>query len=156
MQPLTIRKEIDIDAPIDRVWWFVGTQEGNLARHRAESVPNRWEYQDELLEERVGGRYELRGVFEGKPFHIVGQVVAYDPPRLLALTWREQDWPADTLVTFRLTEEAGRTRLTVIHSGFENLPPEYRHRAFEEYEAGRQRGFEALQALLSRSSSQVR
>ena len=60
--------------------------------------------------------------YEGEPFRIVGQVAAYDPPRLLALTWREEGWPVDTLVTFRLTEDYGRTRLTVIHSGFENLP----------------------------------
>jgi uncharacterized protein YndB with AHSA1/START domain len=148
--PIHIRKEIDLDASIDRVWWYVGTQEGSLRRHAAERVPGETEYQSEVLEPRVGGRYELRGIFQGRPFLIHGQVVAYDPPHGLALTWREEGWPVDTLVTFRLTATApGKTRLVVIHNGFEHLPPEIRERAVREYEQGRQRGLEAVHRLLA-------
>lgn len=149
-RPLFVRKEIEITAPIGRVWHFVGTQEGSLARHRAESVPRRFEYRDEILEERVGGRYELSGIYEGTPFRISGRVLAYDPPHLLALSWREDGWPVDTLVRFRLAESDGRTHVTVVHNGFEHLPTEYRERAQREYETGRQRGLELLKALLER------
>ncbi len=147
-RPLHIRKEIEIGAPIERVWHFVGTQEGSLARHRGEGVPGRVEYETETLEARVGGRYELRGVYEGASFRIVGEVLAYDPPQLLALSWREEQWPVETLVRFRLKEDAGRTHLTVIHNGFEHLPVEYRERALKEYEAGRKRGLDVLKDVL--------
>jgi uncharacterized protein YndB with AHSA1/START domain len=146
--PLYVRQEIEIDAPIERVWHFVGTQEGSLKRHQLERVPGRTDYQAETLEARVGGRYELRGVYEGTPFRIVGEVLAYDPPHLLALSWREEQWPVETLVRFRLQEAGGRTYLTVIHNGFEHLPSEYREKTLKEYEAGRKRGLDVLKALL--------
>lgn len=150
---LAIVKSIEVHAPAERVWWFVGTQEGNRVRHRAESTPAH-SYTGELLEERPGGRYELRGLYEGAPFRVVGQVLRYEPPRLLVMTWREafddgSGWPADTLVTVRLAEYFGRTRLTVIHSGFERLPAEHRGETFKGYEIGRQRGIEVLRALSS-------
>jgi len=147
-RPLHIRKEIAIRAPIERVWHFVGTQEGSLARHQAERRPGHVDYQAETLEARVGGRYELRGVYEGTPFRILGEVLAYDPPQLLALSWREEQWSIETLVRFRLHEDAGYTHLTVIHNGFEHLPSESRERILKEYEAGRKRGLDVLKALL--------
>jgi uncharacterized protein YndB with AHSA1/START domain len=148
--PISIRKEIELDAAIDTVWRYVGTEEGSRRRHAVESIPGSIEYHDEVLEATVGGRYELRGAFHGRSFQIHGRVVAYDPPRLLAMTWREADWPVDTLVTFRLTEAAGgKTTLVVIHAGFEHLPPESRGRTAREYDVGRQRGLEALGRLLA-------
>lgn len=157
---LSIVKSIEVDAPAERVWWFIGTQEGNRARHRAEST-DAHEYADELLEEHVDGRYELRGTYEGAPFRIVGRVLRYEPSRLLAMTWREiaedgSGWPVDTLVTFRIAEYFGRTRLTVIHSGFEKLPAERRERAFKSYEIGRQRGIAVLQSLLASAQRDAR
>jgi len=146
-RPLYVRKEIEIDAPVDRVWEFIGTQQGSLRRHQAENVPGQVGYAAETLEERVGGRYEIRGIFHGEPFRISGEVLAYDPPRVLALSWREEGWPVDTLVRFRLTDLGGRTRVVVVHNGFEHLPAELRDRAMREYETGRQRGLEVLRAL---------
>jgi hypothetical protein len=71
-----------------------------------------------------------------------------DPPQVLALSWREDHWSVDTFVRFRLAAVGGRTRLTVIHHGFEHLPVQMRQKAVKEYEAGRKRGIEVLRALL--------
>lgn len=128
----TILKEIEIDAPAERVWPFVATREG---------LEQWWRMTNVLaLELRVGGRFGIRVQLD-KTYHIVGQVVAYDPPRKFAVTWREQEgdfapWPADTLVTFTLNEHDGRTRITVEHSGFEQLPEETRERLFQAYQRG--------------------
>lgn len=133
--------------PIERVWWYVATQEGNRTRHKVGSTAD-IRYGEETLEEHEGGRYELRGVHQGQPFRVTGRVLAYDPPRRLVLSWREDGWPAETVVTFSLTERTGRTRVAVIHSGFENLPPEARDGARESYAMGRERSMETLRRLL--------
>lgn len=148
--PVTIRREIVIEASIEHVWPFVGTQAGWLKVLQSEHPDKR--VHTLILEGRVGGRFESRGVFEGKPFRIVGAVLAYEPPRRLVLTWREEMddgslWPADTIVEETLTEEGGRTRITVVHSGFERLPLAYRERVFKSYVTGWERGMTARRAL---------
>lgn|GEM_PF-2500106 len=154
--PISVRKEIDPDAAISRVWWYVASQEGSLRRHAAENRPGIVEYHSEVLEPRVGGRYELSGLFYGQAFQITGRVVAWDPPHLLALTWREAYWSVDTLVTFRLVEvSAEKTRLIVIHNGFEHLPREIRDREAKEYDEGRRRGLEVLVRLLASREGSV-
>jgi uncharacterized protein YndB with AHSA1/START domain len=58
-------------------------------------------------------------------FHCEGEVLEYDPPRLLAYTWIA-NWHDDaacrTAVRWELTPKAGGTRLKVTHSGLATLP----------------------------------
>ncbi|HEY1271578.1 MAG TPA: SRPBCC domain-containing protein [Terriglobales bacterium] len=78
------------------------------------------------LDPRKGGRWSystrqatinVNGVTR---FQCEGEVVEFDPPRLLAYTWIS-NWHADknraTLVRWELSAEAGGTRLKVTHSG---------------------------------------
>lgn len=63
MTPMTVRKQIEIDAPAERVWPFVATREGGL----------RWlcnvaEVHELVLEPRVGGRFEERMVVRGREY----------------------------------------------------------------------------------------
>ncbi len=59
-------------------------------------------------------------------FHCDGEVVEYDPPRILAYTWIA-NWHDDksrrTVVRWELTPDAKGTRIKVTHSGLaqENL-----------------------------------
>jgi len=149
--PLTVRREIVIESSAQRVWPFVGTKEGWLkvlqTEHPDKSV------HDLLLEERVGGRFQYQGSFEGRVFRIVGEVLAYEPPGRLVLTWREESddgtsWPAETIVEETLTEEGDRTRVTVVHLGFERLPLEHRQRIFESYVMGWEQGLAARRRLV--------
>jgi uncharacterized protein YndB with AHSA1/START domain len=81
------------------------------------------------LEPRRGGKWtydttstrlSINGVSK---FHCEGEIIEYDPPRLLAYTWIA-NWHDDksrrTTVRYELTAEDGGTRLRVSHSGLAN------------------------------------
>jgi uncharacterized protein YndB with AHSA1/START domain len=70
-----------------------------------------------VLEGRVGGRfYERRP--DGTEYQI-GKVTAYQPPSLVAFTWRAPSWDVDTQVEIRFLAEGGGTRVELEHSGWE-------------------------------------
>lgn len=67
-----------------------------------------------------------------------------EPERLFALRWHpaavdpKLDYSAEatTLVEFRLDDEDGGTRLTIVESGFDALPPGRRDEAFRMNDGG--------------------
>jgi len=66
-----------------------------------------------------------------------------EPERLFSYRWHPNPVGKDdfskeptTLVEFRLSEVPGGTRLTVIESGFDKLPPERRADSFRSNDAG--------------------
>jgi uncharacterized protein YndB with AHSA1/START domain len=67
------------------------------------------------IEPQVGGRYDYG--WGGGPL----KVLAIDRPNLLSISWDEGDGSAsgvETVVTWRLAESGGRTRVTLTHTGF--------------------------------------
>lgn len=138
-----------IEAPVERVWPFVGTQEGLRQWFAAGHL---------ALEGRVNGHYEMRGVTpDGASFHMIGRVVTFDPPRKIEMTQRQELrdgslWPEDSLISATLRDEGGRTRVTVVHSGFERLPADYRERTFEAYGKGWDDVMSRLRTLVAGSS----
>jgi uncharacterized protein YndB with AHSA1/START domain len=72
------------------------------------------------------------------------QIVRMDPERLFSYRWHPYaiepnvDYAAEptTLVEFRLDETPDGTRLTVVESGFDRLPPGRRAEAFRMNEGG--------------------
>lgn len=144
MEKMTIHQEVTIDTPTAQVWPFVGTQAGLSA----------WWGATVTVEEWVGGRYEERGAHGTFSYHLVGRVIAYEPPRLFAYTMRERlpdgvEWPVDTTVSITLTESVGQTTVTLVHSGFENLPVEYRERKLTGFARGWQRELAQLPAIVA-------
>ena len=83
------------------------------------------------LEPKRGGRwrYDTRqsklNVNGVTKFHCEGEVLEYDPPRLLAYTWIA-NWHEDkaqrTVVRWKLTPKGAGTQLKVTHSGLAKLP----------------------------------
>jgi uncharacterized protein YndB with AHSA1/START domain len=83
------------------------------------------------MEPRKGGRWryaskqselKVNGVTK---FHCDGEVVEYDPPRVLAYTWiaNWHDRPAQpTVVRWELAASKGGTLVRVTHSGLAELP----------------------------------
>jgi uncharacterized protein YndB with AHSA1/START domain len=152
MDAFTIHKQIDIDAPIERVWGFVGTQVGS----------QKWRLPDRVtFEERVGGRFEEH-VATGRAttFRLVGRVVTYEPPHRIEMTARKENedgsgWPAETLISITVIERPGGARVTVTHSGFERLPPEDRDAEVRTYEGGWERMVRRLATIAPPLESKV-
>lgn len=126
--PPLIRQTTWIKASPSKVWPYVASQEGL----------RRW----------LSGNIEFEPVI-GAPVAFFehggglrGRVVALEPERRLAFTWTELDapgWqqdPGPTLLTITLSPEAGGTRVTLTHSGFENLPEAIWLSQFGSYQRG--------------------
>jgi uncharacterized protein YndB with AHSA1/START domain len=113
----TVQVDVFIAAPPDRVfnalvdprqlvqWW------GDTGMYRVTKMQ---------ADVRPGGKWRSDGVgVDGKPFHVEGEYLEVDPPRLLVHTWRGsyQTGPK-TVVRFELGKEGSGTRVRVHHSGF--------------------------------------
>lgn len=141
-----IERHIDIKAPRERVWRALtdarefGTWFGVELAGQA-FVPG----------QRTRGKLTVCG-HEHVWFDIV--VERIEPQRLFAYRWHpyavdaavdyEQEEP--TLVTFTLDDTTGGTRLTVVESGFDKVPP---HRRLEAFRMN-SRGWEAQLGCIAR------
>jgi uncharacterized protein YndB with AHSA1/START domain len=122
-----VMTEIHIAAPPERVFqalvdpkqvmsWWTG-DDCQIESFTMETRPGgRWTYDTRQ------GTSEVNGVTK---FHCEGEVLEYDPPRLLVYSWIA-NWHEDksqrTVVRWDLTAKAGGTHLKVTHSGLANLP----------------------------------
>lgn len=115
----TIRRDVEVSAPIERVWHAWTTNEG------ARAFFSDWTN----IELRPGGPYEVFFAAEGDvPAGQRGcegcRVLAFDPPHMLSFTWNSPPKfgnlrPHQTHVTIRLEEKgADRTIVHFVHEGF--------------------------------------
>lgn len=105
-----IKREIIIDAPVSKVWKHI-TDPEKLAGWL---MPNDFEA-------NVGKHFILDCEQQGKVSCVVKELI---PERKLVYTFQSKVTKVETLVTITLKEEKGRTRLTLIHSGWDALPPD--------------------------------
>jgi uncharacterized protein YndB with AHSA1/START domain len=118
----TVVCEIEISAPPDRVFQAL-TESGQLQRwFGSPECPTKfWK-----MDARLGGHYGYsteRGtaVVNGvRAFECHGEIIEYDPPRVLAYTWLG-NWHEDpalrTVVRWELTPASRGTHVKVTHSG---------------------------------------
>jgi uncharacterized protein YndB with AHSA1/START domain len=70
-----------------------------------------------FLEREIGGRfYERRA--DGTEYQ-TGHVTAYQPPSVVAFTWRAPSWDVTTQVAVRFAADDSGTRVELEHSGWE-------------------------------------
>jgi uncharacterized protein YndB with AHSA1/START domain len=130
-----IEKQIEIKAPVSRVWRAV-------TDHREFSVWFRV-----ALEAPFAAGKEARGriTYPGKENLVMTVTVQrIEPERLFSFTWHpyaidpNTDYSAEppTLVEFILEPTANGTRLTLVESGFDSLPAHRRDLAFRMNDGG--------------------
>lgn len=139
--------EIHIDAPPERVfqaitdprqmlqWW------GQKGLYRCSSFHT---------DVRPGGNWRSEGVNEnGQSFHVGGEYLEVDPPRLLVYTWIA-GWTGDleTTVRWELSESDGGTLVTIRHAGFAARPG-----AVKEHALGWQRVLGWMQAFVEEGAT---
>ena len=104
-----IKKEVVIDAAAPKVWKHL-TDPQKLAGWL---MPNDFEAQ-------VGKKFFLECDHEGKMSCEVKEIV---PHQKLVYSFQPKSFKAETLVTITLTTEGKSTRVVLVHSGWEALPP---------------------------------
>jgi uncharacterized protein YndB with AHSA1/START domain len=135
MNTNSIEKQIEIKAPVARVWraltdhvefgqWFGAKMDGPF----------------------VVGKTTAGKILESDYAHILltATVLKMEPERLFSYTWhpyatdKNVDYSKETptFVEFRLSESKGGTLLTVKESGFDRIPAGRRDEAFRMHEKG--------------------
>ncbi len=148
----SIVAEAQIDAPPQRVFKAL-TDQGELVRWftDAKHPVHRWEF-----DARPGGRFRLfiddatAALHKVSPFDCRGEILEFDPPRLLVYTWIAS-WHADktrrTVVRWELDAIPGGTHVKVTHTGLADEPA-----ARKDYSGGWLGAIEMLQSFLAGSS----
>jgi uncharacterized protein YndB with AHSA1/START domain len=103
-----------------------------------------------FLDREVGGRFYERRV-DGTEYEI-GRITAYQPPSVVAFTWRAPSWDATTQVEIRFAAEGGGTRVEPEHSGWEQDAKT--RDARKNYDSGWERILGHYQAAFAASTEQ--
>ena len=123
----TIVAEIQIAAPPERVFKALSDPDDLRRWFGSRECPTKtWQ-----MDARVGGHYSYFaeegkvGVNGVSKFECHGEILEYDPPRVLVYTWiaNWHDNPkCRTLVRWELTPRQGGTHVRVTHSGLSSIP----------------------------------
>jgi len=73
-----------------------------------------------FIEGRIGGRFYERFA-DGTEFE-VGRVTDYEPPAVVAFTWRSPQWEGQTRVEVRFLADGAGTIVELEHSGWDQGP----------------------------------
>ena len=129
-----IKKEILIDAPAAKVWAHI-TDSKKIAGWL---MPNDFEA-------RVGKAFSLDCGEHGPISCVVKEII---PHQKLVYSFRSKATRIETLLTLMLATEGKSTRLTLVHSGWDALPPEEQGVA-DLFDDGWGSSLEKLKELLS-------
>lgn len=116
---ITAEQTMVMQADRERIWKAITT-----ANHFS-----KWfGLQVEISRLEPGGEFKFVEFKDSLP----GKIITVEPPELFEFEWTpEAGVPVFTLVTFRLEEVEGGTRVTMREQGFEKLPEQYRKSRFE-------------------------
>ena len=109
-EPLVIERIYN--APIEKVWSALTDNE----------QMKQWYFQLDDFKPEVGFEFQFSGGDKEKVFVHLCKVMEVIPGRKLAYSWRYQEFEGDSLVTFELYDEAGKTRVKLTHEGLETFP----------------------------------
>jgi uncharacterized protein YndB with AHSA1/START domain len=100
------------NAPVELVWQAISTREDM----------KQWYF--DLKEFKAEAGFEFQFAVEHEGFNYVHHCRVTDviPNKKLAYTWRYEGYAGDSLVTFELFAEGGKTRLKLTHEGLETFP----------------------------------
>jgi len=136
-----IEKKVSINAPAEKVWKAL-TEPKQLGE---------WMMMPTTFEPVVGKEFTFKaGGMEGWDgyFHCIVREVEVN--KKLVYTWNSGMINAETLVTILISETGGQTELTLIHTGWENLPAEMRSQMIDGHSKGWDERFvKKLSELLS-------
>ena len=126
-----IEKEVFLRAPRSRVWRALVDRTEFGAWFRVALPPGNFTAGESVTGQIMYPGYE----------HLVMdvEVVEVTPEERLSFRWVasiDDSTETKTLVTFTLEDASGGTRLTLVESGFDQLPPDLREKAYRENEGG--------------------
>ena len=139
-----IERTAEFPLPVERVWRAL-TEPEELSSWFSDQVQMVFQVGEEIV-----FAWDQYGTASGR-------IELIEPPLRFAFRWRAHGVPEEqpltetnsTLVTFTVTATAEGARLTVVETGFANLPESMRARTFQENSSGWQAEFADLMAYLA-------
>jgi len=115
--------ERTLNAPVAKVWKAL-TDVDQMRQ---------WYFDLKEFRPEAGFEFEFVVEHEGNRYHHLCKITEVVAQKKIAYTWRYKGEPGDSLVTFELFPEDGKTRLKVTHTGIETFPktPAYARKKFE-------------------------
>ena len=117
--------EKTIDAPVEKVWKAITDRD----------EMKQWYFELDQFKAEPGFKFTFTGSSDTKTYLHLCEVKEVIPNRKLSYSWRYEDEPGDSLVTFELFPEGSKTRVKLTHEGLETFPsskPDYARKNFEE------------------------
>src|ERR1035441_9377877 len=113
-----IQGEVQIAAPPERVFQALTDPRQLMQWWGQKGMYHGTDWKGDV---RPGGKWRCEGVsdVDGAPYHVGGEYVEVDPPRLVSYTWVASfSGPLQTLVRWELESSADGTLVRLRHSGF--------------------------------------
>jgi uncharacterized protein YndB with AHSA1/START domain len=121
--PDRIERTVELAHPPEKVWAALTTAEGLAG----------WFGDEAAIDLRPGGPAQMR--WSGQGFTAEMRVERVEEPVVFGFTWHiyglPDDDPRRTYVEFTLESVGGGTRLTVVESGFAQLPEDAYRKAYD-------------------------
>jgi len=95
-----------------------------------------WYFNLAEFKPEVGFEFTFNGGSEEKTYVHLCKITKVQPGKTLQYSWRYQDYPGDSLVTFELFPEGDGTRIKLTHEGLETFPQNNKDFARESFTAG--------------------
>jgi uncharacterized protein YndB with AHSA1/START domain len=95
-----------------------------------------WYFDLAEFKPEVGFEFTFKGGSEEKTYVHLCKVTKAEPGKLLQYSWRYDEYPGNSIVTFELFPEGDKTRLKLTHEGLETFPTDNKDFARSSFEAG--------------------
>ena len=123
-QPLVVERVYN--APANRVWQAL-TNEADMRK---------WYFNVSGFKPEVGYEFEFTAGDQNQQWRHLCTVLAVEPGKLLRHTWTYDGYPGESIVTWELFDENGKTRVRLTHAGLENFPKDVPGLAASNFEKG--------------------
>lgn len=114
------------NAPITTVWHALTNKE----------AMKQWYFNIDDFKPEVGFEFYFYGGSEEEQYKHLCRITQVVPEQKIAYTWRYENYPGDSEVTFELFPEGNHTRLRLTHTGLETFPKDNKDFAVASFTAG--------------------
>jgi uncharacterized protein YndB with AHSA1/START domain len=95
-----------------------------------------WYFDIAEFEPKVGFEFTFTGGTPEKCYMHLCKITKVEPGKILQYSWRYEDYPGNSFVTFELFPEGNATRIKLTHEGIETFPQNTKDFARESFAGG--------------------
>jgi uncharacterized protein YndB with AHSA1/START domain len=123
-EPFVIERTLN--APAEKIWKAITDRD----------QMKQWYFDIAEFKPEIGFEFTFIGGSEEKTYIHLCKITKIEPGKLLQYSWRYQDYPRNSFVTFELFPEGNATRLKLTHEGLETFPQDSKDFARESFAGG--------------------